>query len=121
LHRGEFRLPDYRLAVTFCDVRNGIIDGAAIPTSTNPGIYAALAGSDFLGTSLYAQPPEERGAAFTSGGAPGWRRWAARRVDECRWPSSVPMLCLLHYGFLRVAPPVDSHCAVHYTAAMMCA
>lgn len=41
-------LPDYRLAVTFCDSRNGIIDCASILTSTNPGIYAPLAAPDFF-------------------------------------------------------------------------
>ena len=36
-------LPDYRLAVTFCDGRDGIIDCSSVLTSTNPGIYAPLA------------------------------------------------------------------------------
>jgi hypothetical protein len=50
-------LPDYRLAVTFCDSRNGIIDCASILTTINPGIYAPVATPDF-----FAQVKLELGA-----------------------------------------------------------
>jgi Protein of unknown function (DUF2442) len=63
-------LPGYRLAVTFCDGRNGIIDCAAILTSTNPGIYAPLTTRDF-----FAQVKLELGALTWPNGAdldPGW-------------------------------------------------
>lgn len=63
-------LPDYRLAVIFCDSSNGIIDCASILTSSNPGIYALLAAPD-----LFAQVKLELGAQAWPNGAdldPGW-------------------------------------------------
>jgi hypothetical protein len=50
-------LPDYRLAVTCCDGRSGIIDCASILTSTNPGIYAPLAAPEFLHKSNWFSAP----------------------------------------------------------------
>ena len=41
-------LPEFRLAVTFCDGRNGIVDCSSIQNSSNPGIYAPLAKPDFF-------------------------------------------------------------------------
>jgi hypothetical protein len=63
-------LPDFRLAVTFCDGRNGIVDCSAIQNSSNPGIYAPLADADF-----FAQVKLELGALTWPNGAdldPGW-------------------------------------------------
>lgn len=75
-------LLDYRLAVTFCDGRNGIIDCASILTSTNPGIYAPLATPDF-----FAQVKLELGALTWPNGAdldPGWLH--AELADRKLWP-----------------------------------
>ena len=77
-------LPDYRLAVTFCDGRNGIIDCASILTSTNPGFYAPLATPEF-----FAQVKLELGALTWPNGAdldPGWLH--AELADKKWW--SVP-------------------------------
>ena len=74
-------LPDYRLAVTFCDGRNGIIDCASILTSTNPGIYAPLAAPEF-----FAQVKPELGALTWPNGAdldPGWLH--AELADRKLW------------------------------------
>jgi len=77
-------LPDYKLAVTFCDGRNGIIDCASILTSTNPGIYVPLATPDFL-----AQVKLELSTLTWPNGAdldPGWLY--AELADRKLW--SVP-------------------------------
>jgi hypothetical protein len=77
-------LPDFRLAVTFCDGRNGIIDCATILTSTNPGIYAPLTTSDF-----FAQVKLELGALTWPNGADLDPRWLhAELADRKSW--SVP-------------------------------
>ena len=62
--------PDFRLAVTFCDGRNGIVDCSSVLNSSNPGIYAPLAESDF-----FARVQLELGALTWPNGAdldPGW-------------------------------------------------
>lgn len=41
-------LPDFKLAVTFCDGSGGIVDCSSIQSSANPGIYAPLATPDFF-------------------------------------------------------------------------
>jgi len=77
-------LPDYKMAVTFYDGRNGIVDCASILTSTNPGIYAPLAAPDF-----FAQVKLELGAPTWPNGAdldPGWLH--AELADRKLW--SVP-------------------------------
>jgi hypothetical protein len=77
-------LPDYRLAVTFCDGRNGIIDCASILTGTNPGIYAPLAAPEFS-----AQVKLVLGALTWPSGPdldPGWLH--AELADRKLW--SVP-------------------------------
>lgn len=63
-------LPEFQLAVTFCDGRNGIIDCSSILNSSNPGIYAPLADPDF-----FVQVALELGALTWPNGAdldPGW-------------------------------------------------
>lgn len=63
-------LPDFRLAITFCDGRNGIVDCVSILTSDNPGVYAPLAAADF-----FAQVSLELGVLTWPNGAdldPGW-------------------------------------------------
>ncbi|MFZ1446971.1 MAG: DUF2442 domain-containing protein, partial [Candidatus Dechloromonas phosphoritropha] len=63
-------LPDHRLALTFRDGLSGIADLSAIRTSTNPGIYAALASADF-----FAQVQIELGIIIWPNGAdldPAW-------------------------------------------------
>lgn len=63
-------LSDYRLALRFQDGRSGIVDCSAIKTTTNPGIYAALADANF-----FAQVRIELGALTWPNGAdldPGW-------------------------------------------------
>lgn len=63
-------LPDCRLAVTFCDGRNGIVDCAPILTSTQPGVFAPLAAPAF-----FTQVKLELGALTWPNGAdldPGW-------------------------------------------------
>ena len=80
-------LPDFRLAVTFCDGRNGMIDCAAVLTSTNPGIYAPLATPAF-----FAPVKRELGALTWPNGAdldPG--RLHAELADRKSW--SVPFYC----------------------------
>jgi len=74
-------LPDYRLAVTFCDGRNGIVDCASILSSTSPGIYAPLVAPDF-----FAQVKLELGALTWPNGAdldPGWLH--AELADRKLW------------------------------------
>src|SRR3990172_12178438 len=41
-------LPGHRLALTFRDGSTGIADFSGIGTTSNPGIYAPLANSDFF-------------------------------------------------------------------------
>lgn len=41
-------LPDYRLALTFCDGLKGVADFSAITTTTNPGIYTPLADPEYF-------------------------------------------------------------------------
>ena len=68
--RAVTTLPDYRLSVSFQDGRTGIVDCSAIKTTTNPGIYAALADQDF-----FIQVRIELGALTWPNGAdldPGW-------------------------------------------------
>jgi hypothetical protein len=63
-------LPDYKLAVTFRDGRNGIVDCANIKHSDSPGIYAPLADPEF-----FAQIKLELGVLTWPNGAdldPGW-------------------------------------------------
>lgn len=63
-------LPDFRLAVTFCDGRNGIVDCSSIQNSSNPGVYGPLAEPVF-----FAQVKLELGALTWPNGAdldPGW-------------------------------------------------
>ncbi len=63
-------LSDFRLAVTFCDDRNGIVDCSAIQNCSNPGIYASLAEPSF-----FAQVKLDLGALTWPNGAdldPGW-------------------------------------------------
>ena len=77
-------LPEFRLAVTFCDGRNGIIDCSSIQNSRNPGIYAPLAEPDF-----FTQVTLELGALTWPNGAdldPGWLH--AELADAKSW--SVP-------------------------------
>ena len=77
-------LPEFRLAVTFCDGRNGIIDCSSIQNSGNPGIYAPLAEPDF-----FSQVMLELGALTWPNGAdldPGWLH--AELADTKSW--SVP-------------------------------
>lgn len=77
-------LPDFRLAVTFCDGRNGIVDCSSILKSSNPGIYAPLAEPDF-----FAQVKLELGAPAWPNGAdldPGWLH--TELADKKSW--SVP-------------------------------
>jgi hypothetical protein len=77
-------LPDYRLAVSFRDGRNGIVDSSAIKVSSNPGIYALLRDPDF-----FAQVRVELGALTWPNGAdldPGWLH--AELAERKSW--SVP-------------------------------
>jgi hypothetical protein len=63
-------LPDFRLAVTFCDGRNGIVDCSSVLNSSNLGIYTPLAESYF-----FARVQLELGALTWPNGAdldPGW-------------------------------------------------
>lgn len=77
-------LPDYKLTVTFCDGRNGIIDCASILTSTKPSIYAPLAAPDF-----FAQVKLELGALTWPNSADLDPRWLyAELADRKLW--SVP-------------------------------
>jgi hypothetical protein len=46
--QGVTVLTDLRLAVSFRDGRNGIVDCSAIKASTNPGIYDPLPDPDFF-------------------------------------------------------------------------
>lgn len=63
-------LSDYRLAVTFMDGTNGIVDCSAIRTAGSPGIYAPLREKDYFG-----QAKLELGAPTWPNGAdldPAW-------------------------------------------------
>lgn len=63
-------LPDHRLALTFRDALSGIADFSGIKTTTNPGIYAALADAEF-----FAQVQIELGVLIWPNGAdldPAW-------------------------------------------------
>lgn len=63
-------LPDLRLAVTFRDGSNGIVDCSAILNSPSPGIYAPLASPEF-----FAQVKLELGVLTWPNGAdldPAW-------------------------------------------------
>jgi len=63
-------LPDFRLAVTFRDGSGGIVDCSAIRRSTNPGIYAPLASTEY-----FAQARLELGVPTWPNGAdldPAW-------------------------------------------------
>ena len=63
-------LPGHKLAVTFCDGRNGTIDCSSVVTSPNPGIYAPLSSPEF-----FAQVRLELGALVWPNGAdldPAW-------------------------------------------------
>lgn len=41
-------LPDFKLAVTFCDGSSGVVDCSSIQNSTDPGIYAPLANPEYF-------------------------------------------------------------------------
>jgi hypothetical protein len=63
-------LPGFRLALTFCDGSNGIIDCSSIQNSSNPGIYAPLTEPNF-----FAQVKLELGALTWPNGTdldPSW-------------------------------------------------
>lgn len=63
-------LPGHRLALTFRDGSTGIADFSGIGTTSNPGIYAPLANSDF-----FAQVQIELGVLTWPNGAdldPAW-------------------------------------------------
>lgn len=63
-------LPDYRLAVTFLDGSEGIVDCSSILTAENPGIFLPLADRDF-----FARVRVELGAPTWPNGAdldPSW-------------------------------------------------
>lgn len=77
-------LPEYKLAVTFCDGRDGIVDCSNILGSTNPGVYAPLASPEF-----FAKVRLDLGALTWPNGAdldPGWLH--AELADKKTW--SVP-------------------------------
>ena len=74
-------LPEYKLAVTFCDGSNGIVDCSNILGSTNPGIYAPLASPEF-----FAKVRLDLGALTWPNGAdldPGWLH--AELADKKTW------------------------------------
>lgn len=63
-------LPDYRLAISFRDGRNGIVDCSALASSANPGIFAPLTDPEF-----FARAGIELGALTWPNGAdldPSW-------------------------------------------------
>ena len=77
-------LPDYRLAVSFRDGRNGIVDCSSIKASGNPRIYGPLRDPDF-----FTRVRVELGALTWPNGAdldPGWLH--AELADRNSW--SVP-------------------------------
>ena len=77
-------LPEYKLAVVFCDGSNGIVDCSNILASTNPGAYAPLASPEF-----FAQVRLELGALTWPNGVdldPAWLH--AELVGKKTW--SVP-------------------------------
>ncbi len=86
-------LPEYKLAVTFCDGRDGIVDCSNILGSTNPGVYAPLASPEF-----FAKVRLDLGALTWPNGAdldPGWLH--AELADKKTW--SVPFNVCLAEGY----------------------
>ena len=63
-------LPEFRLAVTFRDGREGVVDCSRTKDSDNPGVYAPLADTEF-----FAQARIELGVLTWPNGAdldPSW-------------------------------------------------
>ncbi len=78
-------LPDYRLAVTFQDDTNGIVDFSAVKTAQEAGIYAALAD-----IRLFEKASVELGVVTWPNGADLDPAWMYERISQDKtW--SVPV------------------------------